>query len=76
MSSAALKSAITPLRRGAHCADAGVTLALHKVGFLAYGDEFVGAVVERYNRRLVDYNLVVVDYNRIGGAKVDCYFFC
>ena len=34
------------LAQGAHGAYAGVPFALHQVGFLAYGDELVGAVVE------------------------------
>ena len=53
-----------------------MTFAFHQVGFVAHGYELVGAVVEGHNRRLVYYNLVVMDYYRVGCAKVDSDFFC
>ena len=42
----------------------------------AYGDKLVRAVVESDNRRLVDNDFVVMYDYGIGGAKVDCNFFC
>jgi hypothetical protein len=46
------------------------------MGFCADSDQFFGAVVESDDRRFIDYDLVVVIDNRVGGAKVDSYFFC
>ena len=57
----------------AHGADALWLTALHELGFLAYGYQFVGAAVESHNRGLVDHNLVVVDYDGVGCAEVDGY---
>ena len=59
----------------AHRADARVTFAFHQVSLLADSDQLVGPVVQSHYRRFVDYDFVVVDNNRICGAKVDGYFF-
>ena len=60
----------------AHGADSGMAFAFHQVCLVAYGDKFVRAVVEGYYRRLVYNDFVVVDYDGIGRAQVNGYFFC
>ena len=49
--------------------------SLHLLSFLAHGDKLACAALKSHNRRLVDDDLVVVDYDRVGRAEVNSDFF-
>ena len=53
-------------------ADAGVRLLMHELGLLAEGDALVGCIVDGDDGRLVQNDLVVLEDDRVGGAKVHC----
>ena len=56
--------------------DVLMRLAVHLAGFLADGHRLAGMLVERDDRRLVDDDLAVVDYDRVGCAEVDGQLLC
>ena len=53
-------------------ADAGIRLLVHQLGLLAQGDTLVGSIVDGDDGRLVQDDLVVLEYDRVGCAKVHC----
>jgi hypothetical protein len=47
---------------------------MHHQGPFAYGQDFFGVVaVQSYNRRLIHYDFVIVDYQGIGGSQIYRY---
>ena len=53
-------------------ADAGVRLLMHELGLLAEGDALVGGIVDGDDGGLVQNDLVVLENDRVGRAKVHC----
>ena len=51
-----------------------VGAAVHALGFLAHGDNFVVVAVDGHDGGLVDDDLVVIYHDGVGGAKVHCNF--
>ncbi len=56
--------------------DVGVGLLVHLARLVAYGDHFARMLFERDDRRLVDHNLAVVHYQRIGRTQIDGQLLC
>lgn len=75
ISSVALKSAITP-SFGGRIVLMLIGLLVHLAGLLADGHEFACVHVQSRDRRFVDDNLAVVNYQRIGRSEVDGQLLC
>ena len=56
--------------------DVRVCLLVHLAGLLSDCDEFSGVDVEGDDRRFVDDDLPVIDYQRIGRTEVDGQLLC
>ena len=56
------------------CTDVVMSLLVHHLCLLAYGNHLVGAAVEGNNRRFVHYDLIITDNDGIGGTQVHCDF--
>ena len=56
--------------------DVRVGLLVHLAGLLADGHEFARVDVQRHDRRFVDDDLSVVNYQRVGRSEVDGQLLC
>ena len=61
---------------GTHGLDAGVGTLVHELGLLADGYALAGIIVDGDYAGLVENDLVVLEYDGIGRAKVHCQLLC